>query len=216
MLDIIRSGGWLMAPILVCSVVALAIALERLWTLQRRRVLPPELVSGVTQLLRAGMLTPERVVELRAASPLGNVLGAGVEAAARVRVPNGLQARGRETIREAMEDAARQVALDLERFLTALGVIASIAPLLGLLGTVIGMIQVFAVLVSAGAGQPEALAGGIGQALITTAGGLTVAIPALIGHRFLQRRVDELLLAMEREAARLLDVLDSVSSAPAP
>lgn len=216
MLDIIRSGGWLMAPILVCSVVALAIALERLWTLQRRRVLPPELVSGVTQLLRAGMLTPERVVELRAASPLGNVLGAGVEAAARVRVPNGLQARSRETIREAMEDAARQVALDLERFLTALGVIASIAPLLGLLGTVIGMIQVFAVLVSAGAGQPEALAGGIGQALITTAGGLTVAIPALIGHRFLQRRVDELLLAMEREAARLLDVLDSVSSAPAP
>ncbi len=216
MLDIIRSGGWLMAPILVCSVVALAIALERLWTLQRRRVLPPELVSGVTQLLRAGMMTPERVVELRAANPLGNVLGAGVEAAARVRAQNGLQARSRETIREAMEDAARQVALDLERFLTALGVIASIAPLLGLLGTVIGMIQVFAVLVSAGAGQPEALAGGIGQALITTAGGLTVAIPALIGHRFLQRRVDELLLAMEREAARLLDVLDSVSSAPAP
>ena len=210
MLDIIRSGGWLMAPILLCSVVALAIALERLWTLQRRRVLPPELVAGVAQLLRASVLTPERVAELRTASPLGTVLAAGIEATTREAIHESRRQASREASREAMEDAARQVALDLERFLTALGVIASIAPLLGLLGTVVGMIQVFALLVSSGAGHPEALAGGIGQALITTAGGLTVAIPALIAHRFLQRRVDELLLAMEREAARMLDILDSL------
>ncbi|MFM7119149.1 MAG: MotA/TolQ/ExbB proton channel family protein, partial [Gammaproteobacteria bacterium] len=129
MLDIIRSGGWLMAPILLCSVVALAIVLERLWTLQRRRVLPPELVAGVAQLLRASVLTPERLAELRAASPLGTVLAAGIEATTR----EAIHESRREAIREAMEDAARQVALDLERFLTALGVIASIAPLLGLL-----------------------------------------------------------------------------------
>jgi biopolymer transport protein ExbB len=115
--------------------------------------------------------------------------------------------RGREVMKEAMEEAAAQVTHDLERYLTALGVIASISPLLGLLGTVVGMIEVFTALMLEGTGNASVLAGGISQALITTAAGLSVAIPAIMCHRFLQRRVDELVMTMEQEAVKLVDIL---------
>lgn len=197
MKDIISAGGWLMLPILACSVLALAIGLERLFSLRTRRVLPAGLFESTQAGLRGGILGAAGLVELAVSSPLGSVFAAGLRNAQ----------LGREAMRDAMEQAARQVAHELERYLTTLGVIASAAPLLGLLGTVIGMIRVFATLVADGAGNPSALAGGIGQALITTAGGLMVAIPALIGHRLLGRRVDALLLAMERESARLLDLI---------
>jgi len=196
-LEIVQSGGWLMVPILLCSVVAAAICVERIWSLQRARIAPANLLAQVWTALRGRDLGAEKVAELRASSPLGLVLAAGIANAR----------RGREVMKEAMEEAAAQVTHDLERYLTSLGVIASISPLLGLLGTVVGMIKVFTALMLEGAGNASVLAGGISQALITTAAGLSVAIPAIMFHRFLQRRVDELVVIMEQEAAKLVEIV---------
>jgi biopolymer transport protein ExbB len=196
-LEIVQSGGWLMVPILLCSVIAAAICVERIWTLQRSRIAPQNLLAQVWTALRGRDMGQDKLAELRASSPLGVVLAAGVANAR----------RGREVMKEAMEEAAAQVTHDLERYLTALGVIASISPLLGLLGTVVGMIEVFTALMLEGTGNASVLAGGISQALITTAAGLSVAIPAIMCHRFLQRRVDELVMTMEQEAVKLVDIL---------
>jgi biopolymer transport protein ExbB len=196
-LEIVQSGGWLMVPILLCSVIAAAICVERIWTLQRSRIAPQNLLAQVWTALRGRDMGQDKLAELRASSPLGVVLAAGVANAR----------RGREVMKEAMEEAAAQVTHDLERYLTALGVIASISPLLGLLGTVVGMIEVFTALMLEGTGNASVLAGGISQALITTAAGLSVAIPAIMCHRFLQRRVDELVMTLEQEAVKLVDIL---------
>jgi len=196
-LEVVQSGGWLMVPILLCSVIAAAISVERIWTLQRARITPKNLLAQVWTALKNQDLDAAKVRELRSSSPLGQVLAAGIANAR----------RNREVMKEAMEEAAAQVTHDLERYLTSLGVIASIAPLLGLLGTVVGMIKVFTALMLEGAGNANVLAGGISQALITTAAGLSVAIPALMCHRFFLRRVDELVITMEQEAAKLVEIL---------
>jgi biopolymer transport protein ExbB len=196
-LEIVQAGGWLMVPILLCSVIAAAISVERLWTLQRSRITPKNLLAQVWSALKTDSMDPQKLRELRASSPLGQVLAAGV----------GNAKRGREVMKEAMEEAAAQVAHDMERYLTSLGVIASISPLIGLLGTVVGMIKVFTALMLEGAGNANVLAGGISQALITTAAGLSVAIPALMFHRFLLRRVDELMITMGQEAVKLVDII---------
>jgi biopolymer transport protein ExbB len=198
-LEIVQAGGWLMIPILLCRVVAAAICAERLWSLQRSRIVPQNLLAQVWSALRNREVDAAKLTELGASSPLGQVLAAGIANAG----------RGRDAMKEAMEEAAAQAMVDLERYLTSLGVIASISPLLGLLGTVVGMIQVFTALVIEGGGNPIALAGGISTALITTAAGLFVAIPALMFHRFLERRVDELVMVMQREATKLVDILQS-------
>jgi len=198
-LEIVQSGGWLMVPILLCSVVAAAICVERLWTLQRSRIAPRNQLAEVWTAMRSSELDSQRLRELRGANPLGQVLAAGIANAK----------RGREIMKEAMEESASQVAHDLERYLTSLGVIASISPLLGLLGTVVGMIKVFTALMLEGAGNANVLAGGISQALITTAAGLSVAIPALMFHRFFLRRVDELMVTMEQEASKLVEIINS-------
>lgn len=197
MLDIVQSGGWLMVPILLCSIVAAAISVERLWSLQRSKITPKNLLAEVWSANKSKEPDPQSVRELRGSSPLGQVFAAGISNAR----------RGREIMKEAMEEAAGQVSHDLERYLTALGIIASIAPLIGLLGTVVGMIQVFSVMLLEGAGNANVLAGGISKALITTAAGLSVAIPALIFHRFFLRRVDELMISMEQEASKLVDIM---------
>jgi biopolymer transport protein ExbB len=196
-LEIVQSGGWLMVPILLCSVVAAAICVERLWTLQRSRIVPKNLLAQIWSAVKTEELDNAKLRELRSNSPLGQVLAAGV----------GNAKRGREVMKEAMEEAASQVSHDMERYLTSLGIIASISPLLGLLGTVVGMIKVFTALMLEGAGNANVLAGGISQALITTAAGLSVAIPALIFHRFFLRRIDELVVTMEQEAGKLVDIL---------
>jgi biopolymer transport protein ExbB len=198
MLEIIQSGGWLMVPILLASVVAAAIAVERLWTLQRSRITPKNLLAQVWTALKNHEMDVARLRDLRASSPLGLVLATGISNAR----------RGREVMKEAMEEVGSQVSHDLERYLTSLGVIASIAPLLGLLGTVVGMIRVFTALMLEGAGNANVLAGGISQALITTAAGLSVAIPALMFHRFFLRRVDELTMTMEQEAVKLVEMME--------
>ena len=197
MLEIVQSGGWLMVPILLCSIVAAAICVERLWTLQRSRIVPKNLVAQIWSAVKTEELDAQKLRELRTSSPLGQVLAAGVANAK----------RGREVMKEAMEESASQVSHDMERYLTSLGIIASISPLLGLLGTVVGMIKVFTALMLEGAGNANVLAGGISQALITTAAGLSVAIPALMFHRFFLRRIDELVVTMEQEAGKLVEIL---------
>ncbi|GAB6067389.1 MotA/TolQ/ExbB proton channel family protein [Methylothermus subterraneus] len=205
MLEIIRAGGWVMWPILACSVLAMAIVCERWWSLRPKRVIPPHLVAQVWSLYRKNQLDAAALRRLQTSSPLGAVLAAGL---ANYRY-------GREVMKEAIEDAGRQATHELERFLNSLGTIASIAPLLGLLGTVLGMIKVFATITSVGVGDPKVLAGGIAEALITTAAGLVVAIPALIFHRYFEARVDELVLKMENEALRFVEIMHSEAPAQA-
>lgn len=197
MLELVKAGGWTMLPILACSVAAVAIVLERLWTLQRKRVLPPDLTARVRDWVRSGQLDLSHLQALHQSSPLGQVLAAGL---ARHHA-------GREIVKESIEDAGRHVVHELERYLNALMTIAGVTPLLGLLGTVSGMIRAFAAITEQGVGNPTVLAGGIAEALITTAAGLTVAIPALIGYRFLRGKVDGLVVQMEKEAIKLLDTL---------
>jgi len=186
-----------MVPILLCSILAAAISVERFWTLQRTRITPKNLLAQVWSSLKADDMDSQKLRDLRSNSPLGQVLAAGIANAK----------RSRDIMKEAMQEAAGQVSHDLERYLTSLGIIASISPLIGLLGTVVGMIKVFTALMLQGAGNANVLAGGISQALITTAAGLSVAIPALIFHRFFLRRIEELVVTMEQEAGKLVDIL---------
>ena len=197
MLEIVQSGGWLMVPILLCSILAAAISVERLWSLQQARVAPKDLLAEVWSSLKKHEGDSQKMRDLRSASPMGQVFAAGMSNAK----------RGRDIMKEAMEEASSKVSHDLERYLTGLGIIASIAPLLGLLGTVVGMIKVFSIMLLEGSGNANVLAGGISQALITTAAGLSVAIPALIFHRFFLRRVDELVVHMEQEASKLVNIM---------
>ncbi len=197
MLELVIAGGWVMAAILACSVIALAIIGERLWALARRRVLPPHLVAQAWRWATSGQLDQAHLRSLRESSPLGRVL-----AAALVN-----RHHPREIMKEAVEDTGRHVAHELERYLNTLGTIAGISPLLGLLGTVLGMIKVFTTITTQGVGNPGALAGGISEALITTAAGLVVAIPSLMFYRYLRGRVDELVVRMEEEALKLVEAL---------
>lgn len=202
MLELVKAGGWLMVPILICSVIAMAIIAERFWTLQRKRITPPNLVVQVWQWAKSGNLDEERIRSLRKSSPLGRILAAGL-----VNSDS-----SREMMKESIEDVGRHVVHDLDRYLNTLGTIASITPLLGLLGTVIGMIKVFAVITTQGVGDPGVLAGGISEALITTAAGLTVAIPTLMFHRYFRGHVDELVVTMEQEALKMVEAMHGPES----
>lgn len=197
MLELIKAGGWLMWPILLCSVIAMAIIAERFWSLRKARIAPDNLVGRVWQWQKEGRLDAERIHYLRAGSPLGMVLAAGLLN----------RDHSREIMKEGIEEVGRHVAHELERFLNTLGTIASISPLLGLLGTVIGMIKVFTVITAEGVGNPAVLSEGISEALLTTAAGLSVAIPSLMFHRYFRGRVDDLIVAMEQEALKLVEVM---------
>ncbi len=200
MFELIRSGGWLMLPIILCSIVAMGIIVERLWSLQKKKILPPDLVPEIWSISQEKELDKASIRRLKLNSPLGAILAAGL-------VNSG---HGREIMKDSIEEAGRQVAHELERFLNTLGTVASITPLLGLLGTVVGMIKVFAAIMSHGVGDPAILAGGISEALITTAAGLSVAIPSLMFHRYFEGLVDELILRMEEEAIKLVEVMHGV------
>ena len=197
MLEIVSAGGWLMLPIILCSVIAVAITIERLWTLQRRRVLPKDLAMRVWEWARDRQLDQKHLGILAANSPMGQVLAAGLAS----------RDQAREVLKEKVQDTGRHVVHELERYLNTLGTIAAVTPLLGLLGTVIGMVKVFTAITTAGVGNPGVLAGGISEALITTAAGLSVAIPSLIAYRYLRGRVDALVVEMEKEAMKLIDAL---------
>ncbi len=197
MFELIKSGGWLMLPLILCSITAMGIIGERFWSLQRKKVLPPQLIPQIWQLAQNNQINDNTIRQLRSNSPLGRVLAAGLVN----------RHHGRDVMKTSIEDTGRQVVHELERFLNTLGTIALISPLLGLLGTVTGIIQIFAALGTNGLGNPAVLAAGIGVALITTASGLIIAIPSVFFHRYFERLVDEYVLKMEEESLKLIDII---------
>ena len=195
MWSVIQASGWPIWPLLLASILAVAIIIERAWTLRRKRINPPGLLDSVLEELRRGASPLELAQRLEGHSPLGRVLAAGLRN----------YGSSREVMKEAIEDAGRVVAHELERYLTALGTIAAISPLLGLLGTIVGMIEILASQSAAGA-NPQQLAHGISVALNTTGLGLIIAIPATIFWRHFRAYVDSLVIEMEQEAVRLVEV----------
>ncbi len=199
MFHTLAAGGWVMPFIMACSVIALAICIERHFALNKQRVAPPHLLASVWQQLRVDGLDAQRLKSLRQGSPLGAILAAGLAN----------RHQGREIMRESIREAAAHVIHRLERYLNALGTVAAISPLLGLLGTVMGMISVFTEMTTQGTGNAPALAGGISEALATTAAGLAVAIPSLVMHRHYSARIESIVVDLEREAIKLVDALHS-------
>ena len=198
MLELIKAGGWVMLPIILLAVLALAIIVERFWSLRRKEVLPPGMGEEVREWARGRQLEAKHIDILRRNSPLGELLAAALD----------MRFRPREMIKERVEDVGRHVVHDLGRFLNTLGSIAGVAPLLGLLGTVLGMIKMFLKILTTGVGDANQLAGGIGQALVCTASGIMVAIPALMFHRYFRGRIAEYIIEMEKQAMALLDAID--------
>ena len=195
MFELFRAGGPLMWVILACSVIALTIIFERLFSLRRQKVVPPALLDQVVELSRGGRVSEQKLEVVREHSPLGEVLAAGLIH----------QGQGRDAMREAIEERGKQVVHYLGRYLNGLGTIASITPLVGLLGTVIGMIKVFTAITANGVGDPTVLSGGISEALITTAAGLSVGIPCLMFYRYFRNQINELSVMLEEEALAFLD-----------
>jgi biopolymer transport protein ExbB len=198
-LELLVAGGWVMVPLVLCSILGLAICIERFYTLNIKKIAPPHLLATVWKQLKRGELDATKLRTLRLSSPLGRILAAGLANAY----------HGRDVMRESIQDAASHVVHDLERYLTTLGTIAAVAPLLGLLGSVLGIITVFAEIMVQGSGNASVLAGGISQALISTAAGLTVAIPALVMHRYFIGRIDAIVVELEQETIKLIDALHS-------
>jgi biopolymer transport protein ExbB len=205
MWELFQAGGAFMWAIALCSIIAVAIVAERLWTLQTRRVMPPDLTRRIWTLVENGQVNDKVISALETNSPLGKILATGLQN----------RHRGREVMMERIEDAGRHVAHELDRFLNTLGTIAGVAPLLGLLGTVTGIIKAFNVIYSGGLGDPRALSGGISEALLTTAFGLMVAIPAFVAYRYLRGKVDGIVVQIEKDVVRFADALNDRMSAPA-
>ncbi len=196
MLSIIQAAGWPIWFIIMCSVICVAIIGERFWTLRRSAVLPPNLFQDTIQAFRAQGVTADLITKLNENSFLGRVFASGL---ANVK-------SSRDVMKESMEEAGRAVLVDMERFLTGLGTIATVAPLLGLFGTVIGMIEIFGATGSSGQ-NPAQLAHGISIALYNTAGGIAVAVPALIFYRHFRGKVDVMVVDMEQQGIRLVETL---------
>ena len=202
MLELVKAGGWPMIPLLMLSALALAIIVERAWTLRRAAVVPPNLGREVRAWAAGRKLDPSHIESLRATSPLGALLAAALD----------VRHRPRDQIRERIEDVGRHLVHRMERYLNTLGTIAAAGPLLGLFGTVVGMIQMFLVIGESGMGDVNELAGGIGKALVCTATGMIVASPALMAHRWFRGRIAEYIVDMEHEAIRLLDTLQPAAA----
>ena len=197
MIDLLVASGWVMPLLVACSVVALSISIERYLALDRSKVAPPHLLATVWRDLKQGELNAQKLAQLRSSSPLGAILAAGIAN----------RGQGRDVMKESISEAASHVVHDLEKYLNSLGTVAAIAPLLGLLGTVVGMIDVFTQITTVGTGNANALAGGISEALLTTAAGLIVAIPALVMHRYYTGLIDTIVVDLEREAIKLVDAI---------
>ncbi|MDB5799348.1 MAG: MotA/TolQ/ExbB proton channel [Rhodocyclales bacterium] len=198
MLDILRAAGWPIYFLLVASIISLALIIERGISLRRGVIVPPGFLEKLVAELRQSGVSDDLVKRVHAHSPLGRILAAGLR---NVRA-------SREVMKEAIEEAGHAVAHDLERFLTTLGTIATVSPLMGLFGTVIGMIELFGAQNPAGGGtDPQQLAHGISVALYNTGFGLMIAIPSLIAHRHYRAQVDSIIVEMEQQAIRLVDVV---------
>ncbi len=196
MLALIEAAGWPIWPLIIASIIALAIIFERIYTLRRNQIVPPQLLEQTLGLLRQKGVNAEVVRGLAEGSPMGRIFAAGIRNLS----------SSREVMKESLEEAGRAVAHELERYLTSLGTIAAVAPLLGLLGTVIGMVEIFGSQAPTG-GNPAQLAHGISIALYNTAFGLIVAIPAMIFYRYFRGKVEALLVEMEQEAIKLVEIV---------
>lgn len=196
MFALIEAAGWPIWPLILASIIALAIIGERLWSLRSSVVMPRNLLARVVQEYRQNGVTPQMLGKLANGSPLGQVFAAGLR---NVKSTPAI-------MKEAIEESGRSVAIELERFLTSLGTIAAIAPLLGLFGTVIGMIEIFGSQTPQG-GNPLVLAHGISIALYNTALGLVIAIPAMIFYRHFRAKVDEMLVDMEMQAIKMVEII---------
>jgi len=193
---IIQAAGWPIWPLLLASVIALALIIERFVSLRDRKILPPLLLEEVVGVYQRQGVTDDMLAKLAKDSPLGRVLAAGLRN----------HRSSRYVMKDAIDESGRAVAHDLERFLTTLGTIATAAPLLGLFGTVIGMIEIFGSQSPSGA-NPQQLAHGISVALYNTAFGIAIAIPALIFYRHFKNKVDTQVVEMEQQATRLIDIV---------
>jgi biopolymer transport protein ExbB len=198
MWEVFQAGGPFMWAISLCAIVTLGIVAERFWTLQHRRVMPPDLTRRIWTLVENGQVNDKVLAALEVNSPLGKILATGLQH----------RHRPREVMMERLEDTGRHVAHELDRYLNTLGTIAGVAPLLGLLGTVTGIIKAFNVIYSGGLGDPRALSGGISEALLTTAYGLMVAIPSFVAYRYLRGRVDAIVVQIEKDVVRFADALN--------
>jgi biopolymer transport protein ExbB len=195
--EILKAGGWLMLPIIACSIIALAISVERLLALRVVKVAPPQLLGEVWGWIKNNQLDANKLRELKQSSPLGLLLATGITNAK----------HGREIMKETLEESAAVVVYGMERYLNALGTVALVAPMLGLIGSVLGIMEVFTEIRFHGTGDPGILAGGISEALITTASGLIVAVPTTVMHRFFNGRITTLVLMLEQETLKLVDAL---------
>lgn len=200
MYEIVLAGGWMMGPLLLASIAVVAIAAERYWSLNAQKIIPTVLLTQIWDWLQQGQVDSKKIKAVHDSSPLGQVLAAGLSNTR----------HSRAVMIESMEVAAGRVQHDLERYLSALSAIANVAPLMGLLGTVIGTIKIFsAIMLEGGTGNPGALAGGISEALITTATGLIIAIPASLASRYFYRVVDGYMISIQQDAMKLVDALHS-------
>lgn len=209
MIEFIRAGGWLMIPIILSSVIAMAIIIERFLSLRVGKVIPASDIQRARELAASGNVTDAHLSELRNGSVVGSVLATGLAS----------RSLPRHVLKENVEEAGRHAVHKLERYLNALGTIAAITPLMGLLGTVLGMITAFSKITQVGVGDPASVAGGISQALFTTAAGIFVAIVAMIFHRYFKGRVDNYVIGMEQEAVKLIELVNqnnTPNSRPAP
>ena len=205
MFEFITAGGLMMVPIIIISIIAMAIIAALFISLNSKRIIPEGTTNAARKLAISGQATPAQIGKLRDSSLLGRVLATGLENA---QLP-------RHALKESIEETGRHVIHAMDKYMTTLGTIAAIAPLLGLLGTVVGMINVFSVITSQGVGSPTELAGGISQALITTAAGISVAVPALIFHRYFRGRINDYAIEMEKETMKLIETINRKSSVPA-
>ena len=195
----ITAGGWLMIPLVMSSLVAIAVILALFMTLKKNKVIPEGLSEKAQKLARSGKMNEGHIKQIRDGSLLGQVLASGLESIGQPR----------HIMRENIEESGRHAIHKMDKYMTTLGTIAAIAPLLGLLGTVVGMIVVFnEMLAQGGVGNPADLAGGISQALVTTAFGITIAVPALIFHRYFRGKINDFAIKMEREAIKLLEAVN--------
>lgn len=196
MLAILQAAGWPIWPLLIASIVGLALIIERTLYLRRAKILPKQLLDEVIRVYRSGKITPDVVNTLEVNSPLGAVLAAALR---NVNAP-------RDVMKESIEEAGRGQAHALERFLTTLGTIASLAPLMGLFGTVVGMIEIFGAQNATGT-NPAQLAHGISVALYNTGFGLAIAMPALIAYRHFRALVDSFIIDMELQSVKFVDIV---------
>ncbi|HOA95437.1 MAG TPA: MotA/TolQ/ExbB proton channel family protein [Quisquiliibacterium sp.] len=205
MFSLIQAAGWPIWFLIVASIAAVALIVERFISLRRKVVLPPRLLDDVLSLHKVEQITPDLIQKLEASAPIGRIFATGLRQ----------ELAPRDVMKEAMEETGRAVAHDLEKYLSALGTIASMAPLMGLFGTVVGMIEIFGAQAPAGT-NPQQLAHGISVALYNTAFGLVIAIPSMIAYRHFRSRVDSYLVEMEQQSLRLIDTLRAQRLAQQP